>query len=281
MPTVSIVVSCYNQQEFIAETLESVLSQCYSDWECVIVNDGSTDGSQAIIQQYAKKDPRFIPFTKENGGVAAARNFGFAQARGSLFLPLDGDDKLHRQFVRRIVERFDAEPDTVLVHTATQRFGDERKLWRLPSYSYEKMLYQNMIVNTAMFRRDAFERTTGYSSEMVYGLEDWEFYVRLLNPESKVQYIDEPLFFYRIKKGSRSSEHVVQNRSEESRRLIYSRNRDRYAALTDDPIGVFRQRMKEFEPAIRAKYKRRAQYLHAMYGTLIVFLLGALLMRGA
>jgi Glycosyltransferases involved in cell wall biogenesis len=108
MSKVSIVVPCFNQEAFIAEALESVLRQSYSDWECIIVNDGSTDGSEAIIERYAKKERRFLSLAKENGGVAAARNFGFARASGALFVPLDGDDKLHPDFLqtrRRVLHR--------------------------------------------------------------------------------------------------------------------------------------------------------------------------------
>ncbi|WP_233807486.1 glycosyltransferase family 2 protein [Paraburkholderia sp. HP33-1] len=281
MPKVSIVVPCYNQEEFIADALESVLSQSFSDWECIIVNDGSSDGSDAIIRRYTEKDPRFLALTKQNGGVAAARNFGFSRARGELFVPLDGDDMIHRDFLRLAVERFEAQPDTVLVHPGTQRFGENRKVWRLPTYSYEKLLWQNMIVNTTMYRREAFISAGGYSSEMVYGYEDWEFYVRMLSPESKVQYVDAPLYLYRIKKISRSTELAALGKIEESQRLIYERNRDKYVELAANPINLFGKRMKDFAPSFTARYQRQARYIHAAYGAVIAGLLivGALLVR--
>lgn len=158
MPTVSIVVPCFNQEAFIAEALDSLLAQSYTDWECIVVNDSSTDGSKAIVDAYAKKDSRILSLTKENGGVAAACNFGFFQARGSLFVPLDGNDKIHPDYLKRAVECFEAFPNTVLVHTGTQSFGAKRKVWRSPEYSYEKLLWQNLIVNTTMYRREAFQR---------------------------------------------------------------------------------------------------------------------------
>jgi glycosyltransferase involved in cell wall biosynthesis len=274
MPTVSIVVPCFNQEAFIADALESVLTQSYSDWECIIVNDGSTDGSQAIIEGYTKKDRRFLPFFKENGGVAAARNFGFSQACGSLFVPLDGDDKIHPDYLRRAVECFEAFPVTVLVHTGTQRFGENRKVWRLPEYSYDKLLWQNMIVNTTMYRREAFERAGGYAPEMVHGFEDWEFYVRMLRPDSHVQYIKDPLYLYRIKKTSRSTELAQQGKEAESQRLIYERNRARYAEHEANPISVFGKRMRDFAPMHTARYKRQARYIHAAYGVVVLGLMG-------
>lgn len=281
MSKVSIVVPCFNQERFIADTLESVLRQSYSDWECIIVNDGSTDGSDAVIQRYAEKDHRFLPFTKQNGGVAAARNFGFAQAKGELFVPLDGDDKLHRDFLQRAVECFKRQPDTDLVHCKTKRFGANTKVWRLPEYSYEKLLWQNMLVNTAIYRRDAFFRSGGYSQEMVHGFEDWEFYVRLLGPQSKVRFIDAPLFLYRVKGCSRSSEQIESGKIEESQRLIYSRNRANYDQFSANPISTFGQRMNDFAPSYTARYKRQVRYIHAAYGVVIAGLLwaGAVLIR--
>lgn len=281
MTKVSIVVPCFNQEKFVAEALESVMRQTYGDWECIVVDDGSTDGSAAVIQRYAEKDPRIVGFTKANGGVAAARNFGFAKATGELFVPLDGDDQLHPDYLRRAVECFNAQPDTVLVHTGTKRFGENRKVWRLPAYSYEKLLWQNMIVNTTMYRREAFLRVGGYSSEMVHGFEDWEFYVRLLSPESKVQYVDAPLYLYRIKKSSRSTELVELGKVEESQRLIYARNCAAYDQFAANPISVFSKRMREFAPFYSARYKRQVRYVHIAYAVVIVAILcaGGLLHR--
>lgn len=274
MPYVSLVVPCHNQSAFITETLESVLRQTFGDWECIVVDDGSTDDSHAIIEQFAQRDSRFIHLTKANGGVAAARNHGFERAQGTLFVPLDGDDKLHPDFLMRAVERFSAQPDTDLVHCQTKRFGATNKVWRLPEYSYEKLLWQNMIVNTSMFRRDAFQRAGGYAPEMKHGFEDWEFYVRLLSPQAKVQFIDAPLFFYRVKKQSRSIEQIDSGRIEESQRMIFARNPEAYAQYAANPIGVFGQRMKEFAPTYTARYKRQARYVHAVYGALIAALVG-------
>ncbi|MGF6981439.1 glycosyltransferase involved in cell wall biosynthesis [Paraburkholderia atlantica] len=124
MPAISLVVPCFNQGAYIAETLDSVLLQSFVDWECIIVNDGSTDDSQTIIDQYAKKDHRFRPFPIENGGLPNACNFGFARARGWLFVPLDSDDRIHPDFLKRAAEVFDSHPDTALVHCKTKRFGE-------------------------------------------------------------------------------------------------------------------------------------------------------------
>ncbi|TDV24052.1 glycosyltransferase involved in cell wall biosynthesis [Paraburkholderia caballeronis] len=273
---VSIVVPCFNQERFIGETLQSVAAQGYRDWECIVVDDGSTDGSADIIASFVQSDPRFRYIHKPNSGVAASRNLGFAHATGSYFLPLDGDDRLHPDFLASVMDCFGRHPAATLVHCRTRLFGAKNRIWRLPDYSYEKLLLQNMLVNSAVFRRDAFERSGGYSEEMVHGFEDWEFYVRLLDPQSEVRLVKKPLFYYRVKEVSRTTEQIQSGRVEESMRLIYARNSERYRAISHNPIGVFSRRMKDFAPTFTARYKRQITYLHTAYLLVIVSLVGIL-----
>ncbi len=89
---VSIVVPCYNQAHFLDETLQSVLDQSYSNWECIIVNDGSPDNTEDIAKQWCNKDYRFTYLYKENGGLCSARNAGISISKGEFILPLDSDD---------------------------------------------------------------------------------------------------------------------------------------------------------------------------------------------
>ncbi|PAF42810.1 glycosyltransferase family 2 protein [Helicobacter sp. 11S02596-1] len=93
MPSVSIIIPSYNTQSFIGDALESVISQSFSDFECLVVDDASTDGSVAIIKKYAKKDSRIIPiFLKTNQGVSQARNLALEQSKGRYIAFLDSDD---------------------------------------------------------------------------------------------------------------------------------------------------------------------------------------------
>jgi len=272
---VSIVVPCFNQERFIGETLRSVAAQRYKDWECIVVDDGSTDRSADIIASFVRRDARFRYLYQANSGVAASRNAGFAQASGSHFLPLDGDDLIHPDFLQATMDCFARHPGATLVHCRTRRFGAKNGVWRLPDYSYDRLLFQNMLVNSSVFRRDAFERAGGYAQEMVHGFEDWEFYVRLLDPQAEVRHVKRPLFLYRVKDASRTSEQIRAGRVEESMRLIYARNSDRYRAVASNPIGSFTQRMKDFAPTFSARYKRQIAWLHAGYLLVIASLIGA------
>lgn len=92
MPKISVVIPIYNTQSFLARCLDSVLAQTCSDWECILVNDGSTDGSASICEAYCRRDSRFLLKNQSNQGSAAARNNGMALARGEYLLFLDSDD---------------------------------------------------------------------------------------------------------------------------------------------------------------------------------------------
>ena len=90
----SIIIPVYNVEKYLRDCLDSVLAQTYPDWEAVCVNDGSTDGSGTILEEYASKDSRFKVITKANGGLSSARNAGLERAEGDYVLFLDSDDWL-------------------------------------------------------------------------------------------------------------------------------------------------------------------------------------------
>ncbi|MBW4452163.1 MAG: glycosyltransferase [Nostoc indistinguendum CM1-VF10] len=99
-PLVSIVVTCFNQASYLERSVKSVLSQTFTDLECIIVDDGSTDNTQEVAQQLISLDSRVSYFYKENGGVSSSRNFGFKQAQGKWIQFLDGDDWIHKDKIK-------------------------------------------------------------------------------------------------------------------------------------------------------------------------------------
>lgn len=270
---VSIIVPCFNQAPYLGEALDSVLSQTYSNWECIIVDDGSTDETASVASRYTAMDQRFRFIQKENGGVASARNLGIQNSSGEFIVPLDGDDKLHSDYIRLAMEHFGAHPETELVYSQVEFFGAKRGLNRLPAYDHQRLLFDNMIVNTSVYRRTSFDRTSGYAENMRHGLEDWEFYIQLLGPESKVHRIDERLFFYRIKKASRSTEISKGDHLIELTKQIYDNNKSRYHEINSNPIFAFRAAIKIFHPDITRRYKRQKIYIHGIYLTVITAML--------
>lgn len=201
-PLVSIIVPCYKQAEFLNEALQSVLEQTYQNWECIIVNDGSPDITYEIAQEWLKKDSRFKYLYQENGGLSSARNLGIANAKGTFVLPLDADDKIANNYTSIAMQAFIENPKLKLVYCKAQKFGEVNDYWELPTYSVTSIANQNMIFCSAFYRKNDWQKVNGYDTNMLYGLEDWEFWIAILKNGGEVYCLPSICFFYRIKPNS-------------------------------------------------------------------------------
>src|ERR1700733_2916635 len=202
---VSIIVPCFNYGHFITEALKSIAGQTYSDWECVIVNDGSTDDSRSVIEAFIRDDPRFRLVNIQNSGVSVARNTAVAHSRGTWLFPLDADNRMLPDCLAKCMAQVQRDPGLRLVYTEAELFGAESGLWRLPPFDYKTMLKYNMIDNSCLFLRKDFDKVGGYRTNMVNGLEDWDFFIALLYgcKPGQVVKIDEPLYYYRVNESGR------------------------------------------------------------------------------
>lgn len=212
-PSVSVIVPCFNQGATLKETIDSVLSQSFQDFEIVIVNDGSTDHyTNQLLETYCKPKTKVI--TTLNCGVAEARNTGIRHSMGRYILPLDADDRISLDYLARAVSILDARPEVLLVYSDAEYFGEMTGAIDLPAFSREEMLSRNLIFNSAFFRKSDFEKTRGYDYR-VYVYEDWDFWLTLLelHAEGEVYRIPETHFYYRISAAS-----TLRSRDEASRR---------------------------------------------------------------
>lgn len=203
---ISVIVPCYNQAKYLDEALQSVLDQTCENWECIIIDDGSPDNTGVIAQKWVAKDSRFRYFFSENGGVSNARNIGILKSEGELILPLDADDKLGENYLTKAVLEFSYNPNLKLVYCKAEKFGKKNGPWILKPFSHKSLAENNMIFCSAFFRKSDWEKIGGYDTNMVKGLEDWEFWISLLKNGGEVKCIDEVGFFYRIKNTSRQSD---------------------------------------------------------------------------
>ena len=221
---VSVIVPCYNQSSYIIECLISVENQSYKNWECIIVDDGSTDQSKEIIKQFIKNKTEFRLISKKNGGVASARNLGILNSKGTYILPLDGDDKIGEDYLKFAVNHFEKFPKTSLVYCNARYFGKKNKIMKLPEYKYNSFLSKNCIFCTAMYKKIDFDtKTNGYDVKMVEGLEDWEFWIQLLDEKSIVHKLDKELFFYRRTGNSRNKN--INNKRIRKKLMNYIHNK--------------------------------------------------------
>lgn len=202
-PLVSVIVPCYNQGQFLAEALDSILKQTYSNWECIIINDGSSDNTGEIAIQWCAFDLRFIYISNTNQGISKTRNAGIALAKGDYILPLDGDDKISDNYIEECVDAI-KEEGVKVVYGSSLKFGIVDEVWELSNFDFEYLLFSNMIYCTGLYSKKDFMVTSGgYDENMEEGYEDWEFWINLLKNGGLAKRIDSITFFYRIKTMSR------------------------------------------------------------------------------
>lgn len=231
-PLVSVIVPCYNHGEYLLEALSSLLAQTYINWECVIVNDGSTDNTEEIAMDYCNKDSRFRYLYQSNSGVSEARNNGIKESSGEYVLPLDGDDFINKEFIDVAVSCFQGDDSLKLVYPRVELFGVENRAWDLPPYSFNELLFQNMIVCSAMYKRADYDKTTGYNIRMKDGYEDWEFWVSFLNSQDKVIQLDKCTLYYRIKAMSRNT--ISEEKKRTLYKEIYNNNKGKYYSFLSE-----------------------------------------------
>jgi len=205
-PLVSIIIPCYNQGDTLPLTLDSVLQQSYLDWECIIMDDGSSDNSNIIAQKYTEKDKRFHYYYQNNQGLAQTRNNAIKKSHGEFILPLDSDDLIHKDYIRIAIEEFKKREKVKIVYCKAEYFGAKTGEWKLPEFTWKSFLVSNCIFCSALYRRNDYNQTNGYNPNMKYGYEDWDFWLSLLESGGEVYRIPQILFYYRRKKESMSKD---------------------------------------------------------------------------
>lgn len=209
-PTVSVVVCAYNTAPYIAETLDSLFAQGFSDFEVIVINDGSTDKTADAIQPYLSR----IRYREQpNQGPAAARNAALRLARGQYIAILDSDDLWLPQYLEKMVSLLQAHPEVDLYYPNAVLFGETHFKGRLyqdiyPSsqpFTLEKFLTKECSVfGLVMFRREVLEQVGGYDEEL-RGVEDFDLWLRMLQHGYRFSFTPEVLVKYRRRPASLSA----------------------------------------------------------------------------
>lgn len=218
MPTVSVIIPCYNRESYISETIESVLAQTYKDFELIVINDGSTDGSKEVILQYTDR----LTFLEHAGGVnrgqSASLNLGLMHCTGKFICILDSDDLFAPEKLEQQLQALKNSPEIGLVYSngkSTNSEGvpqftiypDDHKA---PAGPDEILL--NCSVNlpsNSMVRRSVLERA-GPFSETLRAAHDHDMILRL-SEISKFEYINQIHWYYRRHEDSISHRNAIQN----------------------------------------------------------------------
>jgi glycosyltransferase involved in cell wall biosynthesis len=216
MPAVSVIMPAFNAESYLHAAVESVLRQTFADLELIIVDDGSTDGTVAVAQKYAARDPRVIVMQQANAGPGPARNTGFSAAQGRYFAFLDSDDEWDDPFLAEHVAILNARPDVdVVIGNARYRGGGSRhgqpcrplRGEGLPITLTEILADETALFIMAVFRRETVEAIGGFDPVM-FTNEEYEMWIRASIAGFTFTRHTRPLGWYSCRPGSLSSSGV-------------------------------------------------------------------------
>ena len=214
-PQISIIVPVYNVEDYLRQCLDSIIAQTFTEWECILVDDGSKDNSGSICDEYAQKDNRFIVIHKPNGGVSSARNIGLEQARGEWVFFSDADDLLEFDALETLIKGVEngnpfimagfnkLSKDKTLIETSVKEIIKEisiedaiREQYKPSDFSYQGYLW------CKLFRLDIIKNNHLRFDEGIVFNEDGLFIMQYICClKDKVYYSTKPVYNY-IERGS-------------------------------------------------------------------------------
>lgn len=233
MPFASIIIPCHNHGRFIDEAVDSALAQTFRDIEIIVVDDGSTDPfTKEKLRDYRK--PKTTVIRTENRGLPAARNTAIRAATGRYILPLDADDRIGPRYVEEAVAVLARRPEIGIVYSHAALFGAASGPWSLPPYSLERMVVDNVIFCSAMFRKSDWEAVGGYDERLRIGWEDYDFWLSLIERGNGVHQLPGVHFYYRIRPDS-----MIRSTSKKEKVAVYRTIFFKHQKLFHDHIDIW------------------------------------------
>ena len=199
-PAVSVLLPACNAAPFLREAVASILQQTEPNFELILVDDGSSDGTADLVRELAAGDGRIRCFFQQNQGVVATLNRGLALCRGDFIARMDADDVAHPQRLERQLALLRSKPDVVICGSEAILIGEGRGRWRRPrsdaSCRAWQLLAPCFIHPTVMFRRSVVDAGVRYRAAYAHA-EDYEFWSQV-GALGKMENIREPLLSYRV-----------------------------------------------------------------------------------
>jgi len=224
-PLISIIVPCFNQAQYLDEALQSVLDQTYTNWECIIINDGSTDNTEEIVEKWLQTDNRFKYLYEENKGRSSARNYGLDVINGTYIQFLDSDDFLDKRKleISFLELNHNNKNCNKIAITNFRMFDDNLQKSTMPYcklseqlFNYNSVLYKwetvfSIPIHCGLFHSSFFQNFR--FSEELNAKEDWFMWINFFKNEPTIYFIDKPLVYYRRHQynTTNNSEYMVEN----------------------------------------------------------------------
>jgi len=200
---VSVIVPVYNVRDYLADCVASIRAQTFADFECILVDDGSTDGSGTLCDELAAADSRFRVVHKPNGGLSDARNAGLDAATGEAVFFVDSDDQIFPQALEALLEKMRCDNLDVAVGKVVfrdMRTGEERPYAPLSTPHPHGILDElfNVSACNKLYRREVFA-TRRYQKGIKF--EDMPVWADILFSGARIGYVDETVYVYNVNRG--------------------------------------------------------------------------------
>ncbi len=234
----SFVIPCYNLGQYLPEAVDSVLAQTRTDYELLIVDDGSTDPhTREALEACARRGLQVL--RQENRGLAAARNAGVARARGAFICCLDADDRLRPEYLERAAAVLESRPEVGFASSYYREFGEHESLVEQSDCQFPRLLVENRAMVSSLFRKQAWEQVGGYCEDFsVPGYEDWDLWISLVEAGWECAVVPEVLFEYRVRSGSMYRTGLQDpEKLGETVQALARRHRESYARYAVEVVG--------------------------------------------
>lgn len=204
MIKVSVIVPVYNVEKYLRKCLDSIINQTLKDIEIIVVNDGTKDNSQDIIDEYTKKYKNIKGYIKENGGLSSARNYGIKRAVGEYISFIDSDDYIKDDMLEKMYNKAKKDDLDIVVCDSIEIYEDGREVYKKANMHYSDNEVNNFIIAPPMaccriYKKYIFDKIE-FEDKILY--EDLNLNPLLVNTTNKIGFVEEGLYYYFQRNGS-------------------------------------------------------------------------------
>ena len=214
MYKVSVIVPVYNTSKYLDKCIKSIVRQTLEDIEIIIINDGSTDNSQKIIDKYVKKYKNIKSYVKDNGGLSDARNYGIERANGEYFAFIDSDDYIKEDMLYKMYTKAKESSSDIVVCDSINVYEDGKEILIKSNLNYSNEKEKNYLLAppmacTRLISKKVIEKVR-FKKNIYY--EDLELMPKLVMYTKKIEFVEDGLYYYLQRSGSIMKQQIFNNK---------------------------------------------------------------------
>jgi len=282
-PLVSIIIPIFNREKLIGETLDSIIQQTYTNWECIIVDDCSSDETEIIVKSYRSKDKRIKFFKKPLNrlkGANACRNYGFEISKGTYIQWFDSDDLMHPDKIKLKVEVLNTNTDHFVVCSGIEFMKQTDNTFTKWDKIYDDTPFISHVTgkiafhtNGPMFKKSFLENKLLFD-ETLKRKQEWEFYSRLLQSSVNYYPLQKILYYFRIHNNSINSENnreTLYSRIKATKLVFKLLKKEKHILTTNTYLRKHFLNKYIYLVQLAIKYKQPKSLLKTILGLLSIF----------